>query len=141
MTLPIFAAISLALWVGGLGLFICRFLDAIFPGVDRWGLVWGTAAMGALILLFLNRHFALRSLVLEVPVAVMYLVTLHLTLVLHPEIYELKRKLSLPEFQGTAHRQTIQFAFNRLHRLSVQLHGIILVLGLLSLGLTPRFLR
>lgn len=151
------AAIALALWVGGLSLFIGvvipvsfrsfgkpeagRFLDPLFPAVDRWCLIWAAVTAGALFALFLNRHFALRSLVLEIPVGLMFVLTLYTTLILHPEIHEVKRKLQLPELQGTAHQQSIQFAFNRLHQRSVQLHGLILTLGLFSLGLTPRFLK
>lgn len=143
------AAIALALWVGGLSLFMgvvipvsfhsfgkgeaARFLETLFPAVDRWCLVWAAVTVGVL--------FALRSLVLEVPVGLMFVLTLYTTRILHPEIHEVKRKLQLPEFQGTAHQQSIQFAFNRLHQRSVQLHGVILTLGLLSLGLTPRFLK
>ena len=151
------AWISLSLWVGGLSLFVGvviptsfrtfkkeeagRFLEPLFPAVDRWALIWGTVAAGCLSLIFLRRHLEIRSLVIEIPVILMFLLTLHVTLVLHPQIWEVKRKLGLREFQGTAHGQTLQFAFNRLHRASVQLHLAILALGLLSLGLAPRFLR
>ena len=156
-TFRICAAIALSLWVGGLSLFVgvvapvafhaferqeaARFLGVLFPAVDRWCLVWGVVAVATLFLTFLNRHFAPASLVLEIPVGIMCALTLYVVLVLHPEIHELKRKLDLPELQGTAHQQTIQFTFNQLHHRSVRLHGVILTLGLLSLGLTPRFLK
>jgi len=155
--LKICAAISLSLWIGGLSLFVgvvvpaafsafqkeeaARFLGALFPSVDRWTLVWAAVTSGALFLVFLNRHLEPSSLVLELPVGVMFALTLYLGLILHPEIHDLKEKLDLPEFRGTAHQQTIQFAFERLHRRSVRLHGFLLFLGWLSLGLTPRFLK
>ena len=157
MAFRICASVGLALWVGGLCLFMAvviptafrsfgkeeagRFLEVLFPAVDRWCLVWGVVAVGALALLFLKRHFALRSLALEIPVGLMFVLTLYIGLVLHPEIHELKRKINLPEFQSSVHQQTMKFAFDRLHRVSVRLHGAILTLGLLSLGLTPRFLK
>ena len=151
------AWIGLALWIGGLTLFIgvvtpvafktfgkeeaARFVGVLFPAVDRWALIWSLVTAGSLARIFLNRHFALRSLALELPVGLMVVLTLYTSLILHPHIRELKRKIDLPEFQQTAHQQTIQFAFHRLHRCSVQIHGVILTLGLLSLGLAPRFLR
>ena len=73
--------------------------------------------------------------------ALMFLLTLYTTLVLNPQIRELKRKMDLPEFQGTAHQQTIVFTFKRLDQRSVRLRAVLLALGLVSLGLVPSFLR
>ena len=81
------------------------------------------------------------SLALMILVGLIFVLTLYLIVSLHPQIRELKRKLSLSEFQGTAHQQTIQFTFNRLHRRSVWMHLLILILGFLSLGFIPRFLQ
>lgn len=156
-TFRICATISLALWVGALSLFAGvvtpvifktlkreeagRLLGALFPAVDRWCLVWGAVTVGNLLAIFFNRHFEARSLVLEIPIAVMFWLTLHVNYVLHPQIRDLKRKIELPEFQGTAHQQAMQFSFQRLHRRSVRLHGIVLTLGLLCMGLLPGFLK
>ena len=157
MTLQICAWIGLALWVGGLSLLMgvvtpvtfkalqkqeaSRFLELLFPAAERWALVWGGVTVGALLALFLNRHLQLRSLMIEAPVGLMFLLNLHLAVILHPQIQELKRKINLPQYQGTSHQQTMQSAFTRLHRRSVQLHLLLLTLGLFSLGLAPRFLR
>ena len=149
-------SIALALWVGGLSLFSLvvtpvsfrrlpkeeagRFVGLLFPAVDRWAVVWGTIATLSLLVTFLNRHFAPRSLALEIPVGIMLLLSLHSAYILHPQIQELRRKMALPEFQGTAHLEKLRFAFSHLHRRSVQLHTVMLVLGWFSLGLLPRFL-
>ena len=149
--------ISLALWVGGLSLFALvvtpvsfrrlpkeeagRYVGILFPAVDRWAVIWGTVALGSLLLVFLNRHFAPRSLVMEIPMGVMFLLSLHSAYILHPQIQDLKRRMALPEYQGTAHLDKLRFSFGRLHRRSVQLHGLLLVLGWFSLGVLPRFLR
>ncbi len=148
---------GLSLWVGSLALFMGVVTPAIFknlpkeeagkvvgilfPAVDRWLLACAAVAVGSLFFLFLNRHFALSSLFLEIPVGLMVVLTLYTSLVLHPQIRELKRTMNLSSFQGTTHQQTIQFTFNRLHLRSVQLNTAILALGLLSLGLTPKFLK
>ncbi|MBI3333273.1 MAG: DUF4149 domain-containing protein [Candidatus Omnitrophica bacterium] len=155
--LKICVSVALALWVGGLSLFVGtvipvsfrsfkkeeagRFLEVLFPAVDRWCLVWGAAAAGALFLLFRSRHLAPASLALELPVGLMFLLTLYVARVLHPEVHELKRKINLPEFEGSAHQQTMKFAFDRLYKVSVRLHGLLLLLGWFSLGLVPSFLR
>ncbi len=164
MTLASCAFIGLALWIGGWALMIGvvtpvifrahnqepplirreeaeRLLGVLFPAVDRWTLVWGGVTAGTLAALFLNRHFEPRSLVIEIPVGLMFLLNLHSVVILHPQIRELKRKINLPHYQGTSHQQTMQNAFNRLHLRSVQLHGLLLFLGIFVLGLCPRFLR
>jgi len=150
------ASIALGLWVGGLSLFLGvvtpvsfrrfgkeeggQYVSALFPAVDRWEMVWGGVACGVLYLIFFNRHFLLRSLVLELPVAVMYLLTLHAGLVLHPQISNLRRWIADPKFAGTAHLEKLRYCFARLHKRSVQLHAVILFLGWFSLGLLPRLL-
>ncbi len=149
--------ISLSLWIGGSAFFaavvtpaafrslgkeeVGRFLAAIFPAADRWACVCGAVAVLSLYPIFLDRHLETSSLVLELPVLFGLLLTCHNTLIVHPQIRELKRKMNLPEFQGTSHYQTIQFAFGRMHRLSVRLYLGALLLGLLSLGLTPAALK
>lgn len=157
--MPIFsitAAIALALWVGGLALFMgvvapvsfrrfskeeaSRYLGALFPAVDRWMLVWTVVTCASLYGVFLRQHFAPRSLILELPVAAMAALTTYAGMILHPQIRDLKRKLALPELQGTAHQARLQFAFDRLHRLSVRVHGIILFLGLFALACASRLL-
>ncbi len=158
MVFKILTLIGLALWVGALALFIvvvapitfrsfpkedaARFMGMLFPAVDRWSLIWGGVTCGSMYLVFMGRHLAWRSLALELPSALMLWGVFHCAFVLHPQIRELKRKLALPEFRGTAHKQTIQFAFNNLHKRSGGLYLSILVVGLLLLGLFPRwFLR
>lgn len=54
--------------------------------------------------------------------------------ILRPQIQEIRRKLDLPEFQGTAHRQSLQFAFANLRRRWVRVRVSILLLGILLLG-------
>ena len=154
MIFSVCASIALGLWVGGLTLFLgvitpvsfrrfgkeeaSQYVGALFPAVDRWNMVWGGAACGALYLILFNRHFLPRSLVLELPVAVMYLLTLHAGLVLHPQISDLRRRIADPKFAGTAHLEKLRYNFARLHKRSVQLHSAILFLGWFSLGLLPR---
>lgn len=133
------ASIAMGLWVGGLS-FGCRYTDTPSRALDRWGMVWGGVTCGALYGVFLGRHFLLRSLVLELPVAVMLLLTLHAGLVLHPQISDLRRRIAEPKFAGTAHLEKLRTCFARLHRRSVQLHTVILFLGWFSLGLVPRLL-
>lgn len=151
------ALIGLSVWVGGLILLsgvvtpaafrslkreeASRFLEVLFPAVDRWACVWAWITVGALAVLFWKRHFEPASLVLEIPVGIMFLLTHHLAYVLHPQIREVKRKINLPEFQGTQHQETMRFAFEGMHRNSVRLHLAILILGFFALALVPRFLR
>jgi len=155
--IKICASIGLGVWVGGLTLWMGvvtptvfrslkkeeagRFLGVLFPAVDRWASVWGLVSAGFLFLLFYGRHFEPRSLVLELPVLVMLILTLYCTFILHPQVRDLKGKLGREEFQGTAHLETVRFAFSNLHKRSVQLHLLILILGWFSLGLVPGFLE
>ncbi len=133
------ASIALGLWVGGLSFGYWRGDTSSSP-MDRWGMFWGGVSCGALYLIFFNRHFLLRSLALELPVAVMYLLTLHAGLVLHPQITDLRRWIADSKFAGTAHLEKLRICFARLHKRSVQLHAVILFLGWFSLGLLPRLL-
>lgn len=149
--------VALALWVGGLAILMAvvtpaafrslpkeevgRYLGVLFPMANRWFLFWSATAMVALFFLFLNRHFHLRSLVIEIPLGLMFVLTVYASLILYPQIHDMKRKIHLPEFQGTAHQQTMTFAFNQLHMRSVQIHAAVLVLGIISLILTPKFLE
>ncbi len=52
---------------------------------------------------------------------------LHFLFVLRPQIRESERKLHLPEFQGTAHQQTIRFAFRKLQRSCVRVRVLALI--------------
>lgn len=158
--MPIFqiaASIGLALWVGGLSLLLCvvspvvfrshekeaagRFMGLLLPATDRWMSVWGGVTVAALLLFFVDRHFEPRALFLELPVGAMFLLTVYCTYVLHPQIRDLKSRLAQPQFQGTAHLETIRFSFHRLHKRSLQLHLAILALGWFCLGLAPSFLE
>ena len=150
------AAIALSLWVGGLTLFVGvvtpvsfrslgreeagRTVGFLFPAVDRWACVWSVAAVISLAGFYWGRHFQPRSLVLEIPVAVMAALTVHLVWILNPQIAEQRQLLDQPEFQGTVHAEKFRFGFNRLHRLSVRVHAVILFLGWLALALVPSFL-
>lgn len=133
---PLRACVLLALsfWVGGLT------LRLLFPAVERWISVWVLAACFTLFLFFRGRHFQPRSLVLELPVAGMAALTLYSAWILQPEIREARGRMEQPEFQGTTHLEKLRFSFDRLHRLSVRLHGVILFLGWLTLCLAARFL-
>ena len=51
---------------------------------------------------------------MKIGLALLVLVILYALFVLRPQIRELKRKLSLPEFQGTAHQQTMVSSLQRL---------------------------
>ena len=55
--------------------------------------------------------------------------------ILRPQILEIRRKLELPEFQGTAHRQSMQFTSQNLRRRWARVRVLILLLGILLLGL------
>ena len=148
--------LALALWVGGVTLFWLvvapalrrsgreeagRVVSMLLPAVDRWSQVWGGVTAAALFGLFLHRHFHPRSLALELPVAIMATLTFYASHLLHPEIQDLRQRMTQPEFQGTVHLEKIRFSFNRLHRLSVRVKGLILFLGWLTLALIPSFLR
>lgn len=151
------AAIALSLWVGGLTLFVGvvtpvsfrslsreeagRTIGLLFPAVDRWARVWSAVAVISLSGFYLGRHFQPRSLVLEIPVAVMAMLTGYLVFILHPQVREARQMLLQPEFQGTIHLEKYRFAFNRLHRASVRVHAVILFLGWLTLALVPNFLN
>lgn len=150
------ASVGLGLWTGGLTLFFLvvtpasfrqlpkeeagRWVGSLLPAVDRWSVVWGTVTCGSLFWVFLNRHFEPRSLALELPVLAMFLLTLHGAYVLHPQIQDLRRKIALPEYQGTARLEKFQFGFRHLHRNSVRLQMLNLVLGWYGLGVLPRIL-
>ncbi len=154
--LKICTVVSLAVWVGGFIFFSGvmapvllrrlgqeeaeRILDILSAGVDRWTLVWSTVAAGMIGLHFMDRHFALRSLVLELPILGMLLLTWYRGWILHPQLRDLKRRLKLPQFQGTAHLETVRFSCKRLERRSKQSTTAIVFLGLFSLGLIPGFL-
>lgn len=133
------AAISLGLWVGGVSFGVWR-RNVASAALDRWGMIWGGAACFLLYMVFLGRHFAARSLFLELPVAVMFLLTLHAGVVLHPQITDLQRQIADPKYAGTARLMKLQYCFDRLRRRSGQLRGAILFLGWFSLGLMPRLL-
>ena len=66
---------------------------------------------------------------------------LHVAFVLRPQIRELRRKMALPEFQGTAHQGTIRFALQRLERQGVRYRTAALLLALLGLGTALFFSR
>ena len=112
----------------------------LFPAVDQWTFVWSGVAAASLLGVYAGRHFQPRSLVLEVPVGAMTLLTWYLVLILHPQMRDARQQLQQPEFQGTVHREKFQFAFNRLHRASARVHAVVLFLGWLVLGLAPKFL-
>ena len=78
-----------------------------------------------------------RWVLIALPVAAMLLLTLHVVWILHPQIADLRRKISDPKFTGTAHLAKLKFCFDRLHRRSVQLQRAILLLG--GLGLAAAF--
>ena len=148
--------LSLALWIGGLTLFVLAVIPAVFrsfpkeeagrlvgllfPPVERWVSVWALAALVVLLLRFHGRHLEPRSLVLEIPLIAAALLTFYSAWVVQPEAQDVKRRMDQPEFKGTAHLEKLRFSFNRLHRLSVRLHGAILFLGWLTLCLAARFL-
>ena len=77
----------------------------------------------------------------KILVGLMFFLALHCALVLHPQIREVKRKLALPEFKATAHRETLEFACKNLHKRSVALRRALLILGVAALGLVPFVLR
>lgn len=108
--------------------------------VDRWSVGWGTVTCIALAGALLNRHFEPASLALELPVGVMLLITLHGAYVLHPQIQDLRRKIALPEYAGTARLEKFEFCFRNLHRNSVRIQMVNLVLGWYCLGILPRTL-
>ena len=151
--MKVFLSLALALWVGGLAFFMLvvapvsfrtlgkeeagRILGFLFPVLDRWGLACGAAACMALYGVFLRRHFEPRSLLLEVPVAMMFLLTLHVAVILHPQIRDIRDRVARPEYEGTARQGRLQFVFRNLHRRSVQIHMGILALGLFSVGVFP----
>ena len=155
--LAVCAFVALTFWVGGLTLFDAVVIPALFralpreeagrtagllfPAVERWISVWALVACVALLFFFRDRHWEVRSLVLELPVAVMAAFTLYSAWILQPEIQEVRGRMQQPEFQGTTHLEKLRFSFDWFHRLSVRLHGIILFLGWLTLTLLPRFLR
>ena len=103
--------------------------------LDRWSVFWGGAACFFLYMVFLGRHFLPGSLFLELPVAAMFLLTLHATMVLHPQIAELRRQVAAPQYAGTARLMKLKYCFDRLHLRAVQLRGARLLLGWSSLAL------
>ncbi len=63
------------------------------------------------------------------------MMALYFLFILRPQVRESERKLNLPEFQGTAHRQTIQCAFRKLQWACVRTQVLMLILGLVGLWL------
>ena len=108
------------------------------PVLDRWAVMWGAAACFFLYMAFLGRHFFLRSLSVELPVAAMFLLTLHAKMVLHPQITDLRRQIAAPKYAGTVRLMKLQYCFDRLHRRSVELRGAMMALGCSSLALMLR---
>ena len=75
--------------------------------------------------------------VLKICLAFLAWLIIYSVFILRPQVRELERKLALPEFQGTAHYQTMAFSLKRFHRRSVRIYLLILILGVLTLGLVP----
>lgn len=149
-------AIALGLWVGGWAFWVMavtpalfrgmerqeagRVVGILFPAVDRWIQTWAAATVVLALAAFPGRHFEVRSLFLEIPIGIMACLTWYLTVVIHPKARELKRRLHDPELQGTTRSEEIRFAFNRMHRRSVRIGGLLLLAGIFALGLAPRLL-
>ena len=85
------------------------------------------------------------GLVLKVAVLLSFLcwlgVMLHIAFILKPQIRELKRKMTLPEFAGSFHYKTMEVALQRLQQGLSLFHRIVIVLGLASIGLAAAVLR
>ena len=130
---------SAALWLGGV-----VFRSApMTRRSDRWTLFWSLAAFAeaAAFQGCQRRHLDLHSLMVLVPLAVAFLLTLYAAFVTHPEIREHKRKMSFPEFAGSSHLKTIEFAHRRLQRKSEFLNRISIGVGVLNLILLAVFLK
>ncbi len=157
MILSAVVVVAAALWVGGQLFFAAvvtpavfrslqkeeasKFLGALFPIADRWFSLWGLITFVSLLLFFWGRHGEIPSLMLEIPAGLAFLLTCHSVFIIHPQIRELKRKMSLPDFRGSVHLQVMEFSFGRLHHYSVTLHLLVLGLGLATLVLIPSSLK
>lgn len=145
--------VSVAFWLGGLMFwsFIVlpiafksfpkaeagRFVSVIFPAADYWAVVFAVLTVTGLGGIFLGFYGTTEALMLEIPVGIMFLLTLHTAVVLHPRIQALRRKLQKQEFQETAHLDRIRFDFDRLHHRSVWIQMVIFILGFYVLGALP----
>lgn len=80
-------------------------------------------------------------LLLKVGAGVIFLLTGYRALILRPQIRFLKVKITLPEYQGTAHQKTMIFSLGHLEKVSNRLGRVILLMGILWLGVFPFLLR
>ena len=134
------ASVALGFWIAGLS---AAYWKGKIPssGIDRWGMIWGGLTGLFLFRFFLNRHFEPRSLLVELPVAGMVLLTLHSAWIFQPQIADLQHRVADPKYAGTVHWEKLRLCFGNLRKRSVQLHGVILALGGLSLGLMAALFR
>ncbi len=157
MILPAAVVVAAALWVGGQLFFAAvvtpavfrslqkeeasKFLGTLFQIANQWFFFWGLVMVVSLLLFFWEHHFEFPALILEIPAGLAFLLTCHSVFIIHPQIRELKRKMSLPDFHGSVHLQVMEFSFGRLHRYSVTLHLLVLGLGLAILVSIPSSLK
>jgi hypothetical protein len=135
--------LAVALWVGGVALFTFvltptifrsesrdvagRIVGYLFPGYFRWGLVCGTVALVALLIVR-GKHWVPAAILL----VLMLSATVFQSFYLEPKAAALKQQI--PSFETTPKDHPLRREFSRIHgisavcNLSVCAGGVVLVL-------------
>ena len=144
--LTVLYGVSLTMWVGGMVMASAivtpvvfkvlapddagRFLGLFFPRYYRFGIICGLVAAGTLLARLAGRHFWPSSLVQEAGIGTMVLLTVYAGYGLHPKIRRLKAVMHSPA-TSASEKVDAQNAFVRLHRQSMHVNGLTLLVGLL----------
>lgn len=80
-------------------------------------------------------------LLLKIGLGAIGILTFYRLVILRPQILFLKRKISLPEYQGTAHQRTMAFSLGQLERAWRRLRLVIILIGLFLAGALPILFR
>lgn len=67
------------------------------------------------------------------------ILTLYLAVIVHPQIRDLRRRVALPEFQGTAHLVRLRFCLDQMNRLWIRVRAAVVALA--ALGVLLRVLQ
>ena len=63
------------------------------------------------------------------------MLALYLRVIVHPQVLDLRRRIALPEFQGTAHLVRLRFCLEQMTRLWARVRAAIVALAVLGIAL------
>lgn len=109
------------------------------PFMQRWMVVWGGVSCLFIYFLFMNRHFLPRSMLLELPAAVLYGMTMHMIIIFHPQLADLERRSKQAKYAGTAHLGKLRHCKAQLEVRESQLKKAVLLLAWTVLALVGTY--